>query len=268
LAHGNVTAAQSRQMYSDLQNLPPLANTGKTVDVGERLMFVDCARAVADRGISEMGRIIDALEGPSGEHADAARKMSNAAQLDANVIAQSGNLWYDRLSAALRQPTWLQRSAALAQVDAELDQLCKGMQDSGQVKQIGASGSPNTASEVAGRMLVAILVPAASSSTRVDALGIQRLELVKCGLVLATYRAENGAYPSQLSELTPKYLPQAPLDLFTGQPLIYKPQPNGFLLYSVGLNGKDDGGSGPDTGANQRCDDLIVQVLPNQQTGK
>ena len=33
-----------------------------------------------------------------------------------------------------------------------------------------------------------------------------------------------------------------PLDFFSGKPLIYRASKKGYLLYSVGVNGKDDGG--------------------------
>jgi hypothetical protein len=59
---------------------------------------------------------------------------------------------------------------------------------------------------------------------------------------LAAYRADRGRYPVTLDELAPAYLPVVPLDLFSGKPLIYRPAKDGYLLYSVGENGKDDGG--------------------------
>src|SRR5262249_28006200 len=55
---------------------------------------------------------------------------------------------------------------------------------------------------------------------------------------------EHGAYPKELAELAPKYLTQVPEDLFSGKPLIYRPADKGYLLYSVGTNGVDDGGQG------------------------
>jgi hypothetical protein len=39
-------------------------------------------------------------------------------------------------------------------------------------------------------------------------------------------------------------LRQIPGDVFSGKPLIYRPNENGYLLYSVGINGKDEGGVG------------------------
>ena len=61
---------------------------------------------------------------------------------------------------------------------------------------------------------------------------------------MAAYRADNNRYPEKLADLAPKYLTAVPDDLFNGEPLIYKPGENGYLFYSVGPNGKDDGGRG------------------------
>jgi len=40
----------------------------------------------------------------------------------------------------------------------------------------------------------------------------------------------------------PDILSEVPTDPFSGNPLIYRKTPSGFIVYSVGLNGKDDGG--------------------------
>jgi hypothetical protein len=59
---------------------------------------------------------------------------------------------------------------------------------------------------------------------------------------MAAHRADHNRYPARLADLAPKYLPGVPDDLFNGKPLIYKPSEQGYLFYSVGANGKDDGG--------------------------
>ena len=52
-----------------------------------------------------------------------------------------------------------------------------------------------------------------------------------------------GHAPSALSALVPDYLSSLPSDCMDGKPLRYRLQPNGgFMLYSVGEDGKDDGG--------------------------
>lgn len=50
-------------------------------------------------------------------------------------------------------------------------------------------------------------------------------------------------YPATLSELVPAYLARVPTDLIDGAPLRYARPPDGrYRLYSIGWNGRDDGG--------------------------
>jgi len=60
---------------------------------------------------------------------------------------------------------------------------------------------------------------------------------------LRAYRAEHGKYPANLNELTPDYLKAIPADLFSTDPLKYKASAKSYTLYSVGPDGKDDGGT-------------------------
>jgi hypothetical protein len=69
-----------------------------------------------------------------------------------------------------------------------------------------------------------------------------RRRLLLTELALRCYQAENGRPPRQLAELVPKYLRHVPQDPFTSQALIYRPQTTKWLLYSVGPDGKNDGG--------------------------
>ena len=75
---------------------------------------------------------------------------------------------------------------------------------------------------------------------------------------LTAYRADNKQYPKNLDALAPKYLPSVPVDLFSGRALIYRPAESGYLLYSVGPNGKDDGGASRDD--EPSGDDLTVRM--------
>ena len=68
-------------------------------------------------------------------------------------------------------------------------------------------------------------------------------------LALHAYRLEHGAYPQSVTELVPGYLKALPLDPHGGKPLIYRPTPAGYQLYSVGPNRKDDGCHGDDVAA-------------------
>ena len=61
-------------------------------------------------------------------------------------------------------------------------------------------------------------------------------------LALAGYHYDRGSYPNNLAELCPKYIGAIPKDVFSGEDYHYKLEKDGYLLYSVGPNGKDDGG--------------------------
>ena len=62
-------------------------------------------------------------------------------------------------------------------------------------------------------------------------------------IALARFRSAESRDPDQLSDLVPAYLPVIPVDSADGHPLRYRREGTGFILYSVGENLQDDGGS-------------------------
>ncbi len=60
---------------------------------------------------------------------------------------------------------------------------------------------------------------------------------------LERHHLKAGTFPERLDELVPAFLAAVPLDPMTGKPLQYRRTDDGwFRLWSVGLNGRDDGG--------------------------
>lgn len=70
---------------------------------------------------------------------------------------------------------------------------------------------------------------------------IARLNMTE--MAIEMYRQENARVPLDLRELVPRYLSAVPLDPHSGQPLVYRRTDDEYLLYSVGPDGEDDGGS-------------------------
>ena len=60
---------------------------------------------------------------------------------------------------------------------------------------------------------------------------------------MTAYRAKNGKYPEKLDQLIGAHLPAIPKDPFDGQPLRMKRQGQEIVLYSIGDDLKDDGGT-------------------------
>ncbi|HUX16704.1 MAG TPA: hypothetical protein VMW52_09545, partial [Phycisphaerae bacterium] len=79
------------------------------------------------------------------------------------------------------------------------------------------------------------------------------LDVARLGLLIEDYQRQHGTCPESLEILAPEFGGTIPMDPMSGQAYIYKPGAEGFLLYSAGLNGKDDGGKGGRIGE----DDLV-----------
>jgi hypothetical protein len=61
-------------------------------------------------------------------------------------------------------------------------------------------------------------------------------------IAMERYRLAQGRWPSSLQELVPAYLPAVPPDRLDGQALRYRLREDRPVLYSVGMDRKDDGG--------------------------
>lgn len=75
-------------------------------------------------------------------------------------------------------------------------------------------------------------------------------------LALESWRRRHGHYPATLTELVPTSLPSMPRDPFDGKPLRYvEPTASDAtpLLYSIGVDGMDDGGRAPATDRGRRA---------------
>lgn len=84
-----------------------------------------------------------------------------------------------------------------------------------------------------------ILLPFSEMLPRLHAYTEARVRLLACAAAVRAYRLRQGSYPSTLQEAGVADLNKDP---FTGGQFVYKPSKQGFLLYSVGVDGKDDGG--------------------------
>jgi hypothetical protein len=68
---------------------------------------------------------------------------------------------------------------------------------------------------------------------------------VRCmavALAVERYRRKHGEWPESLAKLVPELLKEVPADPFDGRPLRYRQGEDGVVVYSVGPDGRDDGG--------------------------
>ena len=87
------------------------------------------------------------------------------------------------------------------------------------------------------------MVPNFTRATQAIAFAQARVNEAQAACALERYRLAHAEYPETLDSLVPQFIEKLPHDVIGGQPLKYRRAPDGqFVLYSVGWNGKDDGG--------------------------
>lgn len=94
------------------------------------------------------------------------------------------------------------------------------------------------------RILASMLLPALVQAHRKFAYVQTISDEATVACAIERHRIANGKLPDSLQALVPRFLDQLPADLITGEPLKYRrTDSGGFILYSVGWNQTDDGGS-------------------------
>jgi len=239
----------------DLQQLPPLPSIADKIDLTERCVYLELVLLMRRYGPGCL------TEQHLRKDPDRAERWKMAG-MDLDTALRTGNLWYDRIVAAMRIDNRAEREKQLNQIGAELEDLAKTLPSRHLTffteLLLGTTPSDKLLGKSIGELLLALLLPA----TRKVQVAADRTEQLNGNLQLAfalvAYHGDHGCYPMTLEALAPKYLKQVPDDLFSGRALIYHPAENGYLLYSVGVNGKDEGGRGLDD--IPRGDDLSVRM--------
>lgn len=236
------------ELWSNAQ-LQDLAHTLGTQDYspedwfnGERLWFYDyLQRAYTDDGqggghITSHG--LDAAQmydhnGLLNAPPSAARTATIAAGLPIaaaligprDEMRQLYDSLMDQTLIELRQPLWQPNDAET--VEAKVDRLNTRTRD-------GIRYSP-----------IMVFFPSVTGVRRSLQAQEGYRDGVLVGIALELYRRAAEDYPQALNDLVPTYLPRVPTDRLTGDPVRYILTETGPVVYSIGVDGDDDGGRPP-----------------------
>ncbi|MDB5293272.1 MAG: hypothetical protein JWL69_4513 [Phycisphaerales bacterium] len=92
-------------------------------------------------------------------------------------------------------------------------------------------------------LLTNVIIPALMTSTKRSARVQAMHEMAQAAVAATRYRLDRGAFPAKLADLMPKYLDEVPVDPFDGNPLRMSVKDGSVVIYSIGPDGKDDGGA-------------------------
>jgi hypothetical protein len=219
----------------------PLADT---LDFGERFTILDTLQMIRrGKGVFTYG----------GADPPGPKDLERLDAIDWAPALREVNAWFDSLVIATREPNRVKRELFFDRLDEKQKKIHGDKSAEQQLSDLIGEGlqkrldtAKKLPTDQAGKAIATIVLDLIGSSVRKVQGAADRADQTRHNLDLAfalhAYKKDTGKYPAKLADLTPKYLPVVPDDLFSGKPLIYKPTDSGYLLYSVGANGKDDGG--------------------------
>jgi hypothetical protein len=91
-------------------------------------------------------------------------------------------------------------------------------------------------------ILSSMLLPALGNTIIKEANGLAQVRSAQTALAVERFRLAYGKLPEKLDELVPQFLSAVPTDPFDGQPLRYHLLEKGYVIYSIGSDGEDNGG--------------------------
>lgn len=253
----------AQQIQTDLQNLTPAADLAKSFDFGERLYFLDATVAYRSKGIGALRNdaefpalLLDEQASPT-----LVDRVLNQVSADWNVGLVDGNHMFDRLAAAARLHSYAERNREFDLAESLIPYRKTSLTEPSY--QIAAAFYKPLRNRMLSSTLLNTCTPATHALLEAVDRGQANLELTRLAAALAVYRAEHGEYPNRLDDLVPAILPKLPTDFFHDKPYIYRREADGYLLYTCGPNGKDDGGSGQFS--NKLAGRPIYDMPPDEQ---
>jgi hypothetical protein len=239
--HGaKLSAKQAKACLRDLQKLPPMPSFADKLHLSERLIALDSFIMVSRGGLRQ-------LQGLAGRQAgNGANVLDKVMQkpIDWDPALRSANARYDRVAVAMRLNDRRAREKQLDQVEKEMQDLKEQLQDPQALAKalLAEKAQAKALGKLMGDALMCLLFPAVRKVQGASDRAQQVQANLQVAFALAAYQRDHGRYPKKLEALAPAYLAQVPHDLFSGKDLIYRPTDGGYLLYSVGVNGRDEQG--------------------------
>jgi hypothetical protein len=239
LQHAKLTSKEILDRLKDLQALPPMPPMADKIDVGERHMYHDSLELVRSGGVGMLEGFADGkVKKPTEE------ELKALAMIDWAPARKIGDKFYDRLAAAMRLKDRQARVKEFDKIEGDIKAVkADAVSQMRLLADLVAGKDPGKEiGQAIGSILVSLLLPAAAKVQDAHDRVTQIERNLHIAFALAAYHRDNGRYPAKLDDLAPKYLASVPNDIFSGKGLIYRPGEKGYLFYSVGVNGQDEGG--------------------------
>jgi hypothetical protein len=266
IEHAKLPAEKIIAMRQQLAALPPPCNFANSYGLGDRFCILSSTLTIMlAKSLDEQNRLL--AEAASGRVAanqlaivkPILNEMGDE-DIDWDTVLRLSNTWCDRWTNALRISDPVKQQKALGDIEKELAGIRESLESQKPLRQFPPAERSKVAAERVAHACIAILFRPVNLHIVTNRIATES-NLTQLAFALAAYRADHDAYPEKLTELSPKYIERIPKDVFSNGEMHYSRHDRGYLLYSVGQNGRDDGGKAmSDCRGDEGWDDLIVRV--------
>lgn len=252
-------AATLARMAADLEASPAPPDVALSVDPGERLFLLTSVIDSMRKG-HEAILLAQILDTEREDKPDP--KLDRAlTKTDWSAALREINEFFDELAEAMRLESRHERIAAIERWQQKLKARCDKEQARELRKQAlrAALGqSELLARYVVGELMrnsIDIFMAAQYAEDRET----QRLRNLRIAIALSAYRADHGEFPDSLAALVPAHLKEISAGLFADAPPRYERTAEGYKLWSLGRDGRDDGGQSV---PRDKHDDIAIIMPP------
>jgi hypothetical protein len=247
---GRLTPEQARSLRRQIDALPTVPDIDDCFDKGERLAMLDTLWRLATKRYRSEESV----------------SYLPTIQLDPNIFLRNTNAVYDAAVAALRENDPTERRRRIYEFGETLK--ADAYRSPSVSVFVGGMLTGNRAAITGDRskIIIAMMFPAIHLAQRAEDRSEQTAQLLRWAAVLAEHHAIDGLFPERLDDLSLLAREHLTQNDLWGRPLQYQRRDEGFLLYSFGPNGRDDGGwQDGECQESDDCDDIRFGRVPSTE---
>ncbi|MGI9519955.1 MAG: hypothetical protein ACR2NP_23070 [Pirellulaceae bacterium] len=241
LASGLMSREQLDDYREFIAAWPVNSDLAKRVDLAERFMCLDVLQNASVHGGNA---ILYGLQGSGLDSNDWQMMVLNLvlSSTDMGQAMRTSNQWYDKGVESLQLTSPRERYEACNELFEEVEALEVELVDPASAVWTLLS-SPKARGKMVGKFMVATFFPGLQQVNNLEFRMQLKSQLMEVACLIEAYRKEIGSYPSSLQELEEQFGSAELLnDPLNDQQLNYQTTDTGYLLFSIGVDGEDNGG--------------------------
>jgi hypothetical protein len=231
IASDTLDAASAKRCAAQLAALPDLPDVASCINASERMFTLSYLQQAYRKGV-----FADLTFGLDEDQ----EEPLTTKNVDISELMRLANAYYDGMVADIRgksiegYPVYVR----IREADIDSDALHSKLTWSGYLGRVAKGYRTRLLAD-------ALLDSSFLSFNRARELGMRAFvarDVAASAAAVVAFQKTEDNYPASLGDLVPEYLPAVPDDRYGNGPLKYRREDGGAVVWSIGEDGKDDGG--------------------------